>query len=93
MIPDFPLFRLQNIKHFRVISPLFLPLPTLLEHLPPTLSSPAFRTPPALYSPGLAPHLSSSISISEFSLACVEGVWKGRQSTQAKFSFQNAPNN
>ena len=64
----------QPLKHFRVISPLFLPLPTLLENLPPTLSSPAFRTPPVPYSPGFAPDLSSSISISEFLLACVEGV-------------------
>ena len=42
--PAFPLFRLRNIKYFRVISPLFLPLPTLLQHPPPALSSSAFRT-------------------------------------------------
>ena len=55
----FPLFWLRSINYFRVISPLFLPLPAL--------SSSAFRTPPAPYSPGFAPHLSSSIFSSEFS--------------------------
>ena len=66
-IPGFPLFRLWNIKYFRVISPLFLSLLSLLQHPPPALSSSAFRTPPAPYSPGFARHLSSSIFSSEFS--------------------------
>ena len=35
--------------------PLFLPLPALLELPSPALSSPAPRTPPAPYSPGLPP--------------------------------------
>ena len=56
-IPGFPLFRLRNIKYFCVISPLFLPLLTLVQHPPPALSSSPFRTPPAPYSPGFAPHL------------------------------------
>ena len=66
-IPGFPLFWLRNIKYFHVISPLFLPLLTLLHHPPPALSTSAFRTPPVSYSPGFAPHLSSSIFSSEFS--------------------------
>ena len=35
--------------------PLFMPLPALLELPPPALSSPASRTPPAPYSPGIPP--------------------------------------
>lgn len=35
--------------------PLFLPLPILLELPPTALSSPAFHTPSAVYSPGLQP--------------------------------------
>ena len=65
-IPGFPLFRLQK-KYFRVVSHLFLPLLTLVQHPPPALSSSALRTPPAPYSPGFAPHLSSSIFSSKFS--------------------------
>ena len=65
-IPGFPLFRLRK-KYFRVVFPLFLPLLTLVQHPPPALSSSALRTPPAPYSPGFAPHLSSSILSSKFS--------------------------
>ena len=54
---------LRNIANFF----LFLPVPTTLGIILPTLSPPTFRTPPTLYSPGLLlpcppPHCSGETS-------------------------------
>ena len=58
LLPPFSCFRkypnaLLNLK--KIAFRIFLPLPALLELPLPALSSPASRTPPALYSPGLPP--------------------------------------
>ena len=54
-------------KVFSRCFPLISPSSHLVQHPPPALSSSALRTPPAPYSPGFAPHLSSSIFSSKFS--------------------------
>ena len=51
----FAFFRLRNIAQCCVIFFLFLPLPATLRILLPAPSSPASRTPPAPFSPGLPP--------------------------------------
>ena len=51
----FAFIRLRNIAQFCVIFSLFLPLPATLGIPLPAPSSPASRTPPAPFSPGLPP--------------------------------------
>lgn len=51
------LFLLQNITHRCLISPFSSRFPPFKSSQITALSSPAFRTPSALYSPGLQPHI------------------------------------